>query len=262
MTTSSKVIAIVNQKGGVGKTATCCNLAYALSLADKKVLIIDMDPSRNASSPFCSSDEETITKSICDVLLHKEFNPTEAILPAYVVGKKINNLWVLPSRIQLALIQKTLSSKIHYEKLLKRQLEKLNGQFDYILIDCPPMLTELSILAIYAATDILIPVTYTGDALEGVTDLFETIKEVKENDYYDYKILRNGKDARKKTIIKIIESSLAELAEDNRVCKTVIRQDEEINKSKTEFQPIFTYNPKSIGAEDYKTLSLEIMNNE
>lgn len=250
------ICAVINQKGGVGKTATSYNLAYALSNHGKKVLLVDMDPSRNATKPFV---EDGYQYSINSVLADKNFDPNNAIIQSKIRGEFVENLYIIPSHISLAMLQYQIIGRAHKEKLLARQLDKIKHNYDYIIIDCPPMLSEFTTNAIYAANNLWIPIKYEKDALDGIQDLFNIVSEIKENDYYDYKMLRNSKNATKKKIIDLVESSLSAFGAQGHVFNTVIRQDEDINLAKADDETIFTYSPNSRGAQDFATLAKEII---
>lgn len=131
-----KIIAVINQKGGVGKTSTCINLAYGMATKNKKVLLVDMDPNGHAgTSIYPDIPHQATTK---ELLLNKAMHPNEVILNAIVRGKPVPNLYLIPSRITLAPVQETLFTKAHKEKILQRQLLKIAAEYDYIIIDCPP----------------------------------------------------------------------------------------------------------------------------
>ncbi len=168
------------------------------------------------------------------------------------------NLVVVPSAIKLALAQRELSNKPFRESILAKKLKKFPN-YKYI-IDCNPTLSDLTINAIYAADFILIPITYEDDALEGLSDLFKVIKEIKENTPYQFKILRNQFDARKKITNEYIDKKLRSFVDAGHVLKTIIRQDENINQAKIERKPIFLYAPNSNGAMDFNNLTKELLN--
>lgn len=251
-----KIIAVVNQKGGVGKTAVTCNLSYELAVLGKKTLIVDIEPSANSTLPYC----EIFEHSIIDVLMNKTFDPHQAIYQAKVNEKPIDNLYIMPSDIALAVAQNHIINKPHKEKILIRQLERLQNEFDYIVIDCQPTLSELNLLAIFAANFIIIPVRYEKNALKGLNDLFNTINEVKEDQVYDFKILRNGLNATKKTIISTVQASIEPLIQRGKVFETILRQDEDINLATADDMPVSLYSSKSRGSSDYQQLTKELLN--
>src|SRR5271170_1496087 len=155
----SKIIAVINQKGGVGKTATATHMSYCLSEIST-TLLIDLDPSRNATKVF---QNNMFNLTIKDILENKNFDTDFAIYQT-----DFDDLYIIPSHISLAILQSHLSSRTHKEKILIKQLDKIHSiKPQYIIIDCPPMLSEFSIMAIYAADFILIPTTYEIDALDG-----------------------------------------------------------------------------------------------
>jgi chromosome partitioning protein len=254
-----KIIVTGNQKGGVGKTCACYNLAYGMAtIKNKKTLLIDLDPSGNSTSPFCN--DIPIGRTIREVLVDKYFDPRMAILHAQVNDELVDNLHIIPSSILLATIELELTSKINKEKLLAKQLEKIRDDFDYIFIDVPPLLSVFTIIASYAADDFIIPVKYEKDALEGIADLFKTINDIKEDHIYTYKILRNALDARKKNSVEVVNAMLQPYIAKDLVFNTIIHQDEELNKAKFSQQPILSFAPKSQGAKDYLSLIEEITN--
>lgn len=252
----AKIIAIINQKGGVGKTATTCHLAYSFANKNKSTLLVDLDPSANATTMFICGDPVLTVK---DFLLSKEIKSL-AILPAFQNGEPMMKLTILPSNIGLAMSEKELSSRVFRETLLDKKLRDpaIFNYCDYILIDCPPTLTTLTINAMYAADFILIPVTYQKNALEGVADLFQVLEEVKDGQTYDIKILRNQYDARKKDANGFIAEKLLPLANKGLVLNTVIRQDEQINRSTMRNLTVFDYCPHTTASPDYLSLRDEL----
>jgi chromosome partitioning protein len=255
-----KIISTINQKGGVGKTSTCINLAYTLATLGEKTLLLDMDPNGHAGTALYPDIPHNPTTK--ELLLHKEIHPDDVTLKAVIKGKEISNLFVIPSRITLAPVQEILFTKAHKEKILQKQLLKIVDNYDYIIIDCPPTLSALTVNAIYAADFILIPIKYEKDALEGVADLFTSISEVKEDENYDYRILRNACDSRKTKTNRFINEQLSDFDKQGKVMKTIIRNVEDINQAKICDEPVSTYNPKSNATIDFKGLAEEIISYE
>lgn len=251
-----QTIAVINQKGGVGKTACAYNLAYQFSMNKLTTCLIDLDPSANSSKGF--NMQPVIGLSSAELLLNNQ--------PITCFSIQVNSdnpyLFCIPSSIHLALTQRELNSKPFRESLLSRKLTPHHSSKNIFIIDCSPTLSDLTINSIYAADFILIPVTYEDDALEGLNDLFGVIKEIKEGHTYQYKILRNQFDARKKKTNAYIDLCLQPFIEKQLVFHTTIRQDESINQAKIERKTIFQYAPHSNGAEDFRKLTEEILNHE
>lgn len=250
------VVAIINQKGGVGKTTVATNLAYALSkkMTDTPVMLIDLDPQAHTSLIYRDPDK-------CDYFINNLFlNKEETVFAFPATNKKddssITNLIILPSNLQLAVIAEQLSGRVHREKLLHNHLKKLNKD-RIIIVDCPPNLGLLAINGIYAAQEIIIPVNYGRYALEGMKDLLDVIKEIKENDEYTYKILRNSFDTRNSQTNKFIERQLSLL--EDKLIKTKIRKCESLNQAQINEESIYTFDPKSNGVEDFDSLCDELL---
>lgn len=261
-TAMTKTIAVINQKGGVGKTATAYNLAMALSANGLETLLVDFDPSGNASRGLISHIDDLDVPTVSDLLLDKKFDPFCAIIPSTVHGKKMPHLHVIPAKISLAKTQRDMLVVSCKEIRLERQLVKIRNHFQYIIIDCLPSLTELTVNAVQASNFILIPISYEKDALEGMSDLFEIISDVKEDEDFDYRILRNKYDARKKTANHYVETKLAPFIERGVVFNTIIPQDEEINKAKMNYEPVLTFNPHCNASHQYNALMHEVINHE
>ncbi len=253
----TKIIAVINQQGGVGKTATACNLSRVFANESKNTLLIDLDPSANATHIYMQSVPQLTIK---DFLFSKDLN-NFCILPAFNdCGDPIYNLSLIPSHISLAMTDRELGNKSFKEAILSKKLqsEVIQSRFDRVLIDCPPNLGTLTINAMYAADFILIPITYEKDALEGVADLFEVLNEIKDGHSYSIKILRNRLDARRKTANAFVAEKLQGLISQKIVCQTIIHQDEEVNKATIENQSVMTYAPKCTAAQDYINLHAEL----
>jgi chromosome partitioning protein len=265
------IISCINQKGGVGKTTTIIHLGYGLSILGKKVLIIDIDPQDNCTSIFLDEEKNPPDKTINDLFLKKRLDIRETIYPAYTDEQEIKNLKIIPAvtfdvddkesaeeYFDLEKVEQLITTKLNRQKILSDHLAKIKNEFDYILIDCRPGLGPLSENAIYAAELILIPTDYSKFSLDGMDKLFKKIREVKEGENYQYRVLKNKYDARNKQTNEAIDSQLEEFS--GNILKTIINRCEAINQAQMNEETIFTYSPKSVGVEDFNKLVKEIMN--
>jgi len=249
----AKVIAIFNQKGGVGKTTTAINLTTALSMKDQKVLIIDIDPQGNTSSGF-GIEKSELEKSIYDALVEDE-DPKDIILTtAY------KNLHILPSNLELAGSEIELTPMIQRELRLKLAVQKVEKYYDYIFIDCPPSLGLLTINALAASDSVLIPIQCEYYALEGVGQLMNTISLVKQGlnpKLYVEGVLLTMFDSRTNLSIQVMEEVKSFFKE--KVYETPIPRNVRLAEAPSYGESIFEYDNKSKGSEAYTEFTDEFL---
>lgn len=251
-----KTIAIINQKGGVGKSTISSNMAFFLSKLKKKILLIDLDPQAHSCELYKGSEQNNYT--IKDLFTNNELHISKIIAPSTVEGVRIDNLDVIHSDIYFAKVSEQATFKIHREKILHKGLKKISN-YDYVILDCPPNLGVITTNAIFAADTILIPVTYDKGALDGTADLMRTIREIKESDNFSYLILRNLFDSRNKQTNSYIEEELKIFGD--KVLNTKIRRTEAINQARIAKLPIYSYDPTCNAIEDYSNLVQEVIEN-
>lgn len=248
----TKILGIINQKGGVGKSTTAVNLAAALGAAGKEVLLVDLDPQGNATSGY-GIDKRDIDQSVYNVLLE---DPIEDAILAEV-GKGVD---VLPSTISLAGAEVELVNEMARENRLKNALGSLRGRYDYILIDCPPSLGLLTINALVASDKLLIPIQCEFYALEGVTKLLDSMNRVKKAlnptlDIYGIVLtMYDGRTNLSKQVADEVRSFFGKT-----VFKTVIPRTVKLSEAPSYGQPILDYAPESKGAETYSKLAQEVI---
>ena len=248
----SKIIAVVNQKAGVGKTTTAVNIASVLAKKGKKVLLIDEDPQGNATSGL-GVDKNT-EKSIYDVIIN------DVEIDEAIVESPIKNLWVCPSNINLAGAEVELVPMMARESRLKEKLEKVENDFHYIIIDCPPSLGLLTINALTASNSILVPIQCEYYALEGVGQLMNTVNLIKKQlnkDLYIEGVVLTMNDARTNLSNQVINEVKTFFK--NNVYKTIIPRNVKLSEAPSFGMPISIYAPKSKGARCYEKLTNEIL---
>ena len=249
----SKIIAVVNQKGGVGKTTTAVNVSTILAKKGKKVLLIDADPQGNATSGV--GVDKNVEKSIYDVVINDEIDIKEAIIQT-----PIKNLWICPSNINLAGAEVELVPMMAREQKLKEKIEKVENDFHYIIIDCPPSLGLLTINAFTASNSLLIPIQCEYYALEGVGQLMNTINLVKKGlnkSLYIEGVVLTMSDVRTNLSNQVIKE-VKTYFKDN-VYKTIIPRNIKLSEAPSFGMPISVYAPKSKGAKCYEKLTNEII---
>ena len=248
-----KIITVANQKGGVGKTTTSVNLGSCLAYIGKSVLLVDIDPQGNATSGV-GIEKADVDHCIYDVLVDD--------LEASMVIKQTNveNLDVIPATIQLAGAEIELVSTISREVRLKRALDEVKQNYDYVLIDCPPSLGLLTINALTASDAVLIPVQCEYYALEGLSQLLNTVRLVQKHLNHDLAIegvLLTMLDARTNLGLQVIEEVKKYFRD--KVYKTIIPRNIRLSEAPSHGEPIIIYDPKSRGAEVYLDLAKEVV---
>lgn len=249
----AKVIAIANQKGGVGKTTTAVNLSSCLAFKGKKVAIIDIDPQGNTTSGL-GIDKKTVGKSIYEVLINDE-----DIENAFI-NTVVDNLKICPSNIQLVGAEVELVSVISRETRMKAAISNIRKEFDFILIDCPPSLGLLTLNALTAADTILVPIQCEYYALEGLSQLMNTVKLVQRhlNPALDVEgVVLTMFDARTNLSIQVVEDVKKYFK--NKVYRTVIPRNVRLSEAPSFGLPIILYDAKSKGAECYLELAQEVI---
>lgn len=251
----SRIIAIANQKGGVGKTTTTVNTASAISEFDKKVLIIDIDPQGNACSGL-GIDKKAYEKGLYEVLLMNE--PIESLIQK----TQYKNLFIVPVNVKLAAAQIQLVNEKDREFKLKNAISSIRNKYDYIFIDCPPSLGLLTLNAIVAADSVMIPLQCEYFALEGIAQLLQTINSVKKKLNPSLTIegvLLTMYDSRTNLSNQVMEDAAGHFKD--KVYKTIIPRNIKLAEAPSFGKPITHYESASIGAKSYKKLSMEIIDN-
>ncbi len=255
MTTLGRIIAVTNQKGGVGKTTTSVNLGACLAYIGKKVLLVDIDPQGNATSGV-GIEKGDVQQCIYDILV-EDLDVKDTVIPT-----NVENLSVVPATISLAGAEIELVPTISREVRLKRALEKVKDEYDYIIIDCPPSLGLLTINALTASDSVIIPVQCEFYALEGLSQLLSTVRLVQKHLNHDLMIdgvLLTMLDARTNLGLQVIEE-VKKYFQD-KVYRTIIPRNIRLSEAPSHGEPIIIYDSKSRGAEVYLDLAKEVVSN-
>ncbi|MDP5276072.1 ParA family protein [Chengkuizengella axinellae] len=249
----SKIIAITNQKGGVGKTTTSINLGASLATLGKKVLLVDIDPQGNTTSGV-GINKADVVHCIYDVIIN-DVHPKDAICKS-----EIENLDIIPATIQLAGAEIELVPTISREIRLKKSIQLVKHLYDYVLIDCPPSLGILTVNSLTAADSVIIPIQCEYYALEGLSQLLNTVRLVQKHLNTNLQIegvLLTMLDARTNLGIQVIEEVKKYFQE--KVYQTIIPRNVRLSEAPSHGKPIITYDAKSKGAEVYLDLAKEVI---
>lgn len=255
LVSSSRIIAIANQKGGVGKTTTAINLATAMAATKKRVLVVDLDPQGNASTGL-GIDRGARSISSYHVLMG------DATLAQAVLNTNIPNLWVVPSSVDLSGAEIELVDFENRETRLRECLLE-HGDFDYILIDCPPSLNLLTLNALVAAQAVLVPLQCEFFALEGISHLVKTIERVKQgfNPGLELHGIVLTMFDKRNNLSEMVAADVREYFGD-KVYKTVIPRNVRISEAPSHGKPVLLYDHRSTGAEAYIHLAGEVLKRE
>lgn len=248
-----RIIAISNQKGGVGKTTTAINLSACLAEKGKKVLTIDMDPQGNTTSGL-GIDKNEVEDTSYEVLLG------EAKIENAITKSIMDGLFVVPSERDLAGAEIELIGKVDREFILKKEVERIKDDYDFIIIDCPPSLNTLTVNAMTTADTVIVPIQCEYYALEGLSELMYTIQLVKErlnNELEIEGIVFTMYDARTCLSLQVVENVKENI--DKKIYKSIIPRNVRLAEAPSYGQPINLYSPRSAGAEAYRALADEVI---
>lgn len=248
-----RIIAIANQKGGVGKTTTSINLSSCIAAKGKKVLVVDIDPQGNTTSGY-SIEKNDLDNTIYELMLG------DCSIEDCIIKDVIENISILPSNVNLAAAEIELIGVDKKEYILKNEIDWVKDRYDYIIIDCPPSLSLLTVNAMTTADSVLVPIQCEYYALEGLSQLIHTVNLVKErlNPNLEMEgVVFTMYDSRTNLSAQVVENVKSHL--NQKVYRTVIPRNIRLAEAPSYGQPINIYDPKSAGAESYLALAEEVI---
>ena len=248
-----RIIAVANQKGGVGKTTTSINLSACLAEAGQKVLVVDVDPQGNTTSGL-GVDKNNVENTIYEMMLG------ECTVEESIIKDVLENLDVMPSNVNLAGAEIDLIGVDEREYILQKAMEKVRDNYDFIIVDCPPSLSMLTVNAMTASDTVLVPIQCEYYALEGLSQLIHTINLVKQRLNPDLEmegVVFTMYDARTNLSLQVVENVKENLKQ--KIYKTIIPRNIRLAEAPSHGVPINLYDPKSAGAESYRLLADEVI---
>lgn len=251
-----RIIAVANQKGGVGKTTTSINLAACLAEKGKKVLAVDMDPQGNLTSGL-GVDKDSVEKSIYELIIG------EVDIKEVINKEVLENLDIIPTSIDLSAAEIELIGVDDKEYILRNAIDQVKDQYDFVIIDCPPSLSMLTINAMTTADSVIVPIQCEYYALEGLSQLIHTVELVKDRLNSKLKIegvVFTMYDARTNLSLQVVENVKDNLQQN--IYKTIIPRNIRLAEAPSYGLPINKYDPKSTGAESYMRLADEVIERE